>query len=144
MILNHLLNLKEKPFRKYDTLVRISVLTKSAVKRNLFKTNQVHFPRLCVFSLCVTQQLPSLSAGIFWPNKMRHQNGGQIHLCRRHFTFFLLFKGTAPICFIIMLCSYPLFFTLSLLLSTLPATRPPHPSKIIIIGASCISPNTST
>lgn len=102
------------------------------------KSSNLHFPRLCVFSLCVTQQLPSLSAGIFWPNKMRHQNGGRIHLCRRHFTFFLLFKGTAPICFIIMLCSYPpVLDALSPLLSTLPAT---NKLKIIliIINASCV------
>lgn len=37
-----------------------------------------------------------LSVGIFWPNKGRHQHGGQIHLCRRHSTFFSWWRSLPP------------------------------------------------
>lgn len=39
-----------------------------------------------------------LSVGIIWPNKVRHQHGGQAHLCRRHSTFSPQFEGIGPVC----------------------------------------------
>lgn len=64
---------------------------------------------LCALSMRVCWQSLGLSVGIFWPNKARHQYGGQIHLCRRHSPFILLVAVIAPICpcFIIVLCSFP-------------------------------------
>ena len=60
-------------------------------------------------SMRVSSQTPRLSAGIFWPNKARHQRGGQIHLCRRHSTVLSWSRALPPSvpCFIIVLCSRP-------------------------------------
>lgn len=47
-------------------------------------------------SMRVSKQPLRLSVGIFWPNKGRHQLGGQIHLCRRHSTFFPWSRALPP------------------------------------------------
>ncbi|CAB1456647.1 unnamed protein product [Pleuronectes platessa] len=73
----------------------------------------------------VTEQ-PLRQSVISWPNKARHQRGGQIHLSRRHATSFLPVEAIAPVgpCFIIVL------YTLSLSISHPPP--PPPPSLLYI------------
>lgn len=47
-------------------------------------------------SIHVSEQPQRLSVEIFWPNKTRHQHGGQTHFSRRHSTFFPWSRALSP------------------------------------------------
>lgn len=71
-----------------------------------------------------------LSAGIFWPNKGRHQCGGPIYLCRRHSTFSSSVGGHWPRLSVLVSSSHDPF--------RLPHPVLPRPGHLLYLKPQCI------